>query len=392
MTEIHGTDNAAPVALTKIGSYDVGALENAIRKQLELIGMADMFDSKRVVIKPNLVMKKSPEAAATTHPAVLEAMIRILKESAAEIIIAESPPGLYTEPALKSFYNACGITGVAEKYGVRLNLDTSSREVAFPDAVTAHGFELISPLLDADVIVDLAKLKSHALTGFSGAVKNFFGAIPGLMKVETHARFPDYNDFGSMLADLCAYFAKEKPVFCLLDGIVAMEGNGPTGGEPRKLGCLIAGVNPFSVDVVGAEIAGLSGIIMLEEAKRRGYTSDNPEVLGDPIESVRVDDFKKPDSSAGGGVSALRWLSEAFDGRIYKWLQPRPVVDKKICVGCGECARSCPKKTIKLEMRNGRRRAGIDDANCIKCYCCQELCPVKAVRIRKNPVMKMLGG
>ena len=392
MTEIHGTDNAAPVALTKIGSYDVGALENAIRKQLELIGMADMFDSKRVVIKPNLVMKKSPEAAATTHPAVLEAMIRILKESAAEIIIAESPPGLYTEPALKSFYNACGITGVAEKYGVRLNLDTSSREVAFPDAVTAHGFELISPLLDADVIVDLAKLKSHALTGFSGAVKNFFGAIPGLMKVETHARFPDYNDFGSMLADLCAYFAKEKSVFCLLDGIVAMEGNGPTGGEPRKLGCLIAGVNPFSVDVVGAEIAGLSGIIMLEEAKRRGYTSDNPEVLGDPIESVRVDDFKKPDSSAGGGVSALQWLSKAFDGRIYKWLQPRPVVDKKICVGCGECARSCPKKTIKLEMRNGRRRAGIDDANCIKCYCCQELCPVKAVRIRKNPVMKMLGG
>lgn len=393
MDFLQGTDKNEPVALARVESYNPDAIEAAVRTQLDELGLIDMFDSKRVVIKPNLVMKKSPDAAATTHPAVLEAMLRILSGRAAEIIIAESPPGLYTEAALRSFYNGCGITAVAEKYGAKLNFDTTSREVSLPDARTAHGFELITPLLDADVIVNLAKLKSHALTKFSGAVKNYFGTVPGIAKVETHARFPDYNDFGSMLVDLCAFHAGNKPTFNLLDGIVAMEGNGPTGGDPRKVGCLVAGRNPFSVDIVGAQIIGFDGVIMLDEAKRRGYASDTPTVLGETVESLKVSDFVAPDtSSAKGGVSAIEWLSKAFGGRVYKWLQPRPEVDTKLCVGCGECARSCPQKTIELVKKDNSRRAKINDVNCIKCYCCQELCPIKAVKIRKNPVMKLLGG
>ena len=132
---------------------------------------------------------------------------------------------------------------------------------------------------------------------------------------------------------------------------------------------------------------------MLEEAKRRGYASDTPTVLGETVESLKVSDFVAPDtSSAKGGVSAIEWISKAFGGRVYKWLQPRPEVDTKLCVGCGECARSCPQKTIELVKKGNSRRAKINDANCIKCYCCQELCPIKAVKIRKNPVMKLLGG
>ena len=383
-----GIDKNEPVALARVGGYDVGLIESTIRGQLKELGLSGMFDGKRVVIKPNLVMKKSPDAAATTHPAVLEAMIRILKDSAADILIAESPPGLYTESALKGFYNACQITPVAEKYGVRLNTDTSSREVALPDAKTAHGFELITPLLDADVIVNLAKLKSHALTKFSGAVKNYFGSIPGLAKVETHARFPDYGDFGSMLTDLCAFFAGNKPTFNLLDGIVAMEGNGPTGGEPRKLGYLIAGVNPFNVDIVGTKLIGFDDVIMLEEAKKRGYACDSPTVIG--VAPERVSDFVRPDSSAGD-TSALTFLTKAFGGRLNRWLQPKPFVEVSKCVGCGACARSCPKKTIGL-VGEFEKHAHIIDRDCIKCFCCQELCPVKAVVIKKNPVMKLLGG
>ncbi len=383
-----GIDKNEPVALARVGGYDVGLIESTIRGQLKELGLSGMFDGKRVVIKPNLVMKKSPDAAATTHPAVLEAMIRVLKDSAADILIAESPPGLYTESALKGFYNACQITPVAEKYGVRLNTDTSSREVALPDAKTAHGFELITPLLDADVIVNLAKLKSHALTKFSGAVKNYFGSIPGLAKVETHARFPDYGDFGSMLTDLCAFFAGNKPTFNLLDGIVAMEGNGPTGGEPRKLGYLIAGINPFNVDIVGTKLIGFDEVIMLEEAKKRGYACDSPTVIG--VAPERVSDFVKPDSSAGD-TSALTFLTKAFGGRLNRWLQPKPFVETAKCIGCGACARSCPKKTIGL-VGDSKKHAHIIDRDCIKCFCCQELCPVKAVVIKKNPVMKLLGG
>ena len=382
-------------ALDAVETYDADVIEKVLRGQLERLGISDMFDGKRVAVKPNLVMKKSPDAAATTHPAVLEAVLRILKESAADIVVVESPPGLYTESALRGFYNACGISEVAGRLGVRLNSDTSSREAHLTDAKTAKMFELITPMLDADVIVDLAKLKSHALTKYSGAVKNYYGTIPGLQKVETHARFPDYADFGSMLVDLCAFFAGNKPTFSVLDGIVGMEGNGPTGGEPKKLGVLISGRNPFSVDRVGARIAGLDGVIMLDEAERRGFTKpaeELPLTSEKPLAEYLCPDFKKPESAEKSG-SSIRLLQTMCGGKIYRLLQPRPVVDAKKCVGCGECARSCPKKTIDLiKKKSGGRYAHIKRQDCIECFCCQELCPVKAVRIKKNPLFRLLGG
>ena len=382
-------------ALDAVRTYDADAIEKVIRDQLERLGISDMFDGKRVAVKPNLVMKKSPDAAATTHPAVLEAVLRILRERAADIVIVESPPGLYTESALRGFYNACGIAEVADRLGVRLNVDTSIRETPLPDAKTARMFELLCPILDADVIVDLAKLKSHALTKFSGAVKNYYGTIPGIQKVETHARFPDYSDFGSMLTDLCAFFAGNKPTFSVLDGIVAMEGNGPTGGEPKKLGVLISGRNPFSVDRIGAHIAGLDGVIMLDEAERRGFTKSAEELpltSEKPLSEYVCTDFKKPESAEKSG-SSIRLLQTMCGGKIYRLLQPRPVVDAKKCVGCGECARSCPQKTIDLiPKKSGGRFAKIKRQKCIECFCCQELCPVRAVKIKKNPLLKLIGG
>ncbi len=380
-----GLDKATPTVLAKCDSYDVDRLEHILREMLGSLGMSDAFRGKRVAVKPNLVMKKSAEAAATTHPAVLEATLRILKESAAEIVIAESPPGLYTEAALRGFYSACGISEVAERCEVALNSDFSTREVELIGARTLKRTSLISPLLDCDVIVNLAKLKSHALTRYSGAVKNFYGAIPGLDKVELHARFADYYEFGSMLVDLCGHFAT-KPVFSLLDGILAMEGNGPTGGEPRALGALVGGFNPFNVDVVGAQLGGFEGVIMLDEAKSRGYTGEISELtlLGESVESLKCADFVKPDS-----VSSIDMMNGIFGGRLKSWLAPRPVVLHETCIACGACARSCPKNAIEFRTKSGKNAACIDRKICIRCFCCQELCPVKAVVIKKNPILKL---
>ncbi|MBQ8248604.1 MAG: DUF362 domain-containing protein [Clostridia bacterium] len=385
------------VCLDRVESYDVDLIENLLRCQLNKLGVKDMFNDKRVVIKPNMVMKKSPEAAATTHPAVLEAVIRILKETAAEIIIAESPGGLYTAQTLSAAYKGCGLYEVAEKYGVKLNFDTSSKNVNAPLAKTSKMFDIISPILDSDVIVNLAKLKSHSLTGYSGAVKNYFGTVPGVTKFEMHARFPDYNDFSSMLVDLCEMLHSEKKTFNILDGILAMEGNGPTGGEPRKLGCLLSGVNPFTVDIVGTSIIKAEGIIMLEEGVRRGYCPEKAEdvtlICDETVGDFTVDDFAKPDTKRKGGSSLLAKLPTMFGGRLNSWLQPRPVINKKLCVGCGECERSCPKHTIEIRKNsNGKKQAYIIDEACIKCYCCQELCPFKAVKIKKNPIIKLIGG
>ncbi|MBE6611682.1 MAG: DUF362 domain-containing protein [Ruminococcaceae bacterium] len=389
-------DKNAAVALDRVEQYDAAELERVIRSQLERLGASHMFDGKKVVVKPNLVMKKSPEAAATTHPVVLEAMLRILKESAADIVIAESPGGLYTEAALRGTYRGCGLAEVAERMGVRLNYDTSFREISAPEGHTSKVFNIIAPILDADVIVNLPKLKSHSLTGYSGAVKNYFGVIPGVQKFEMHARFPDYNDFGSMLADLCGWILSEKPTFNLMDGILAMEGNGPTGGDPRKMNCLLSGCNPFTVDLVGASIIGAEGIIMLEEGKRRGFCPENADgvtLLSEhtPAEFAAAD-FKRPDTVQNGGGSLLGKLPNMFGGRLNDWLQPRPVIAKN-CLGCGECMRSCPRQTIEMvKDKAGKKRAKIKNADCIRCYCCQELCPYGAVKIKKNPIIRLIGG
>ncbi len=385
------------VAVDRADSYDVQKLEAILRGQLERLGAADMFRGKRVVIKPNLVMKTSPEKAATTNPAVLEAMICILKESTSDIIIAESPGGLYTESVLRSNYRGCGIADVAEKYGVKLNFDTSNVTVEAKDAKMSKLFDIITPIAEADVIVNLAKLKSHSLTGYSGAVKNYFGTVPGVTKFEMHARFPDYNDFGSMLTDLCIMLTQSKPTFNVLDGIIAMEGNGPTGGDPKRLDCIMSGTNPFAVDVAGAYIIGAEGIIMLEEGKKRGVCPNGISelaLLGDEsLDAFKAADFKRPDTKGSGGGSLLAKLPTMFGGRLNSWLQPRPQINKKVCIGCGECERSCPAHTIEIRKNGkGKRQAYIVDDKCIKCYCCQELCPYKAVKIKKNPIIKLIGG
>lgn len=387
----------AAVALTRCDVYDTERLEGIILDMLEKLGIAHMFDGKKVAVKPNLVMKTGPERAATTHPAVLEAMLRVLSGRADQVVIAESPGGLYTEQILRANYRTCGVAEVAERCGVKLNFDVTHRTLEAKDGKTSKLFDIITPIADADVIVNLAKLKSHALTGYSGAVKNYFGTVPGVTKFEMHARFPDYNDFGSMLADLCEMHITGKPTFNLLDGIVAMEGNGPTGGTPRKLDCLIGGVNPFCVDIAGSYIIGAEGVIMLEEGIKRGFcprTAGELNLISDEgIDAFFVPDFVKPDTARRGGSSLLARLPTMFGGRLNSWLQPKPVIDTKRCVGCGECERSCPAHTIEMrKVKNGKNKARIKDGDCIKCYCCQELCPFKAVKIRKNPLIRLIGG
>ncbi len=392
-----GLDPAERVALRRCVEYEPEAVEACLRDMLESLGISDMFTGKKVVVKPNLVMKKAPEAAATTHPVLLGAMLRILCESAESVTIAESPGGPYTEALLRATYKGCGIQEAADACGVVCNLDTSFREEILPEGKTSKIMNLITPILEADVIVNLCKLKSHSLTGYSGAVKNYFGTVPGVQKFETHARFPDYGDFGSMLCDLASHLVSGKPTFNLIDGILAMEGNGPTGGSPRKVGCLIGSRNPFNADRIGSAIIGADGVVMLEEGTRRGFcppsagevSLDSPE----PLDAFVIPDFEKPDTVSGGSRSVFKILPKLFGGRLYAWLQPRPVIDGAKCVGCGECVRSCPRSVITLEKSgNSRKKAIISPDNCIKCYCCQELCPYRAVRIKKNPLLKLLGG
>ena len=381
--------NSNKVALNKCNSYDTEKLTQLIKCQFSSINVtADLIQGKNVVIKPNLVMNKPPEFAATTHPAVVTAVVRNLKElGAASITIAESSGGPYTESLIKSHYKTCGMNSVAENENIKLNTDTSFGVMQYPDGIKCRSFNIIKPVIDADIIVNICKLKTHSLTKMSSGVKNLFGTIPGIEKFEMHARFPEQKDFVEMICDLCAMLSSSKEMITVCDGIIGMEGNGPTGGSPKDFGVLLSSRSAFTLDCVCESILGFEGTVpMLDTARRRGLspvTINEVEVMGDSVESCKVSDIILPDTQK---FNVLRSLPDLFGGKAAKFFEPKPQIDKKKCIGCGVCAKSCPKHTIEIK----NKKAKINYKQCIRCYCCQELCPINSVKIKQNFIIKII--
>ena len=382
-----------PVAVNKCSTYDYTTVYNTLKTQFEsIIGDKCFFENKNVAIKPNLLMKATPDKNVTTHPIVMEAVINIVKEySPKSVTIAESPGGPYTKAALEIIYKASGMIAVADKCNVSLNYDTSSLQISNPGGKVCKVFDIISPIANADIIVDVCKIKTHSLTTMSAAVKNLFGTIPGIEKFEMHTRFKDLDIFEKMLADLCIMHCARKPILSIADGIMGMEGNGPSGGESRNFGLLLTSLNPFNLDIAISSILGVEKQIgYLEDGKNAGVcgaSSAELHIIGEPLNDCRVQNLKLPDTKS---LTILKKLPTIFGGRVNKFFEPRPVISNK-CVGCGECARSCPAKTIEIvNTSKGKKVAKINNSKCIKCYCCQELCPINAVKVKKNPIFLLI--
>ena len=366
------------VSVRRCDGYDTDKIEGIIRLQLEDIG----FDlsglcGKRVAIKPNLVVAQKTDNAACTDPSAVEAVARILVGAGAHVVIAESPGGPYTAAIMKHNYRVNGMDVAAERSGAELNYDMGFRTLPSPKGRTSKNFNVINPIADADVIFNVCKLKTHTLTGMTCAVKNFFGVIPGTQKVEMHARFSNQQRFGSALIDLCEMICDRSSVVCICDAVVGMEGNGPSGGTPRDIGCLLASCSPFALDAVAEHIIAHDGEVpMVSEARRLGLCRPYAELelAGDAADGFIVPDYKHSDAKRGRIFSILP-----------PFLQPRPSVMRQQCVGCGRCAESCPAHTI--EIKGGK--AVINRRDCIKCFCCQELCPKHAIEVRKNFIFKL---
>ncbi|MBN1629791.1 MAG: DUF362 domain-containing protein, partial [Thermoleophilia bacterium] len=273
-----------------------------------------------------------------------------------------------------------GYTQMAERYGFEISVDTDYEQVSLPDAVLAKRIEIMAPILKVDGVINVAKLKTHMFMTFTGATKNLFGVIPGLNKTAYHARLADRRQFADMLLDI-AYFV--HPRLSIVDGILAMEGNGPgTGGSPRALEVLVAGPDMVAVDVACCRIAGIDvdSVPVLVAARDRGMWSgraEDVETLGAPVADLRVDGFVLPDSYEGIGVGARSGLLDSLLKGVLRRFNrmPRPKVGR--CTLCGACERGCPAKAISLDRE--AKVAKVDDSLCIRCYCCHEVCPYAAI-------------
>lgn len=334
----------------------------------------------KVLVKTNLLMRKNPDDAVTTHPAVVESIVRYLQDIGCKVIIGDSPGGPFTEWNLRAVYKAAGMMEIAERTGCELNYDTSYVEISNPDAKRLKTMQIIKVVREVDFVISAAKLKTHGMMTYTGAVKNLFGVIPGLVKADYHLRLNSVNNFADHLVDICEAV---KPLFSIIDGIEGMEGDGPSAGEKRHVGLLMASENPYALDTVASGIIGIEPMAVptIRAAKeRRLFNGDLRDVRinGVRLDEIRIDPFKLPNSTnvnfVGGRVPKF---AEKF---LLNSLRPRPEFNYDLCVSCGDCKRSCPPGII--DMSSGKPVP--DLSKCIRCFCCHELCPKRAVRIKKH--------
>ena len=373
---------------------DYEQAEGAIRALVEQMGGMGRFvrPGERIVLKANLLRAAPPESAICTHPAVVEAVSKLVKEAGGTPVICDSPGGaLHKEAVLRSLYEKTGMAAAAAAAGAELSMDSSTRTVSLPEGKVLRQAEIITPVAEADGVIDLCKMKTHVLMSMTGAVKNLFGVIPGLSKVGYHATHPDHATFADVLLDLTGYV---KPRLSLMDGILAMEGDGPgSSGTPRQAGLLLAAANPLALDTAAGAIMNLprQDNPVLLAAERRGLTPcrmEDVELIGGTVEELRMADYKFPASTKSNLMDFLGPLARPAERLCKKALSQTPRIDGAKCVGCGICAKSCPGQAIAMTAPG--KKARISQKACIHCYCCHELCPQKAVELHQSRLGRLL--
>ena len=375
------------VSIVRCADYE--RVEAALLEALAPFGGLDWVrPGMQVALKVNLVSGGGPERAVTPHPQLVSVLCRLLAARGAEVIVGDSPGGLYTAAYVGHIYAASGMTAV-EGTGARLNRDLSQREASFPAGKVLRSFQYTAWLDWADAVIDVCKLKTHGMMGMTCAVKNLFGVVPGTRKTEYHFRYPDPGDFADMLVDLNDFV---RPRLSVCDAVVAMEGNGPTAGTPRNVGAVLAAQSPHALDLAAAHIIGLRAqdVPTLAAAHRRGYIPEDAQAL-----SIAGELFAVPDFNLVAERSSLEFTRPipgplgALAGRAMRRLmRARPALAARECVGCGQCARVCPARAIRMRAKLPR----IDRRKCICCFCCQEFCPQGAMKVRRTFVARALGG
>jgi len=367
-------------------NYDRETVEAALHASLEPFAeeTASIKPGQRVVLKPNLLKARSPERAVTTHPALVAAVARWVKQLGATPIIADSPGGQFSVGVLRRVYRATGMMAVAEETGAILNYDTKPVVLHCPDSHLTKRLDAVRVIAEADAIISLPKLKTHGMTLFTGATKNLFGTVPGITKAAYHTKMPTVDRFSDMLIDILGHY---RPVLTIMDAVIGMEGDGPSSGDPRHVGLLLTSTDGVALDVVATTVVGIPPLNVppIAAAQRRGLTTgrvEDIEVLGTAVESVMVENFRQPST----GVGRMRRGPGSLRSWFNRLVLASPEASSR-CTGCGVCVENCPVQAITIV--DGRAR--MDLTECIRCYCCHELCPTDAVDLRRSLLGRLIG-
>ena len=377
------------VSLRHCEAYEYERLRTVLQQSIADLGGWDAYvkPGQRVLLKPNLLTKKRPDEAATTHPVFVQALASLLVEYGATVIIGDSPGGPFRASYMNMVYRTTGMEAAAATSGASLNRNFGIYEAENPNGYIMKRVTLTAMLQDIDKVICAAKLKTHGMMTYTGATKNMFGMVPGTTKAEYHLNMPDYDSFADALIDICVATA---PVLSFIDGIVGMEGNGPGSGTPVHTGAVIASPSAYHADAAGCRLMGIAfeDVPILKRLAARGMVDaggNDIEYAGELFTRFPNKPYEPPKSL--GTVTLTRSnLPKSMQGFVARYVQTRPAFDLHVCNGCGVCRECCPAKIIAIE--NGK--AQLDLRNCIRCYCCQELCPQKAITIYRPLLSKLL--
>lgn len=369
------------VAFLKVDDYNLSQIEKKIDEGINLIGGFENYFNRndRILLKPNLLASDDPSKGVTTHPVFFEAVVKYFKNKNVKIFCGDSPAVSSGTKVAKD----TGIYDVCERHNIPFIELKEKVLIKGHSKNIIKNFEISKEIQDFDKIISLPKLKNHSLTIFTGGIKNLFGVIPGKTKAYMHTRFPDREIFSKMLVDLADSI---KTGICIMDGIIAHEGEGPRGGNPVKLGYIIIGENPFIVDLLAASLVGYNpnDIPMLKYFSEKHNVSLNLndlQIFGDNL--IYSKNFKK--IYINKTSSSTRVLKNSF---INKLISSKPYFIRKNCTMCLQCYNMCPTNPKSIMRKDKKLFYNYD--TCIRCFCCQEICPSNAIGIKHSLINKIL--
>ncbi len=361
------------VSLARCGSYNPEEVYRAVKEAVSLIGGIKRFvkPGDKVLVKPNMLSARPPEEAITTHPEVVRAVIRLVREAGGSPGVGDSHGG--SSHRMEEVYEKTGIGKVCD--------EEKTEKLIFEKFRKINGIPVALAALEADVIISVPKFKTHSLTVLTAGIKNIFGVVPGLYKTRCHMDAPNPAVFAKLLAEVYSYAA---PQLTVLDGVTAMEGEGPgSAGTPRRMDLIAASNDAVSMDAVLCRIMGVEpfSVPLIKEAARRGPgEAENMQILGWKWESFHKEDFKLP------GATFLHKLPNALLRPMALLLKTFPDANPENCTGCRVCEENCPAGAITEK----KGRPVFNRHKCILCLCCLEFCPHNAVYIRKNRLYRLI--
>ncbi len=347
--------------IIKKAEYDYDFLKPLVFEIMDSLGGDRIVKSSRVVIKPNLLAPAAPDRAIVTHPLVIRAVVEYVNEKGARPQVSDSP-------AIGSFKKILSESGIEQELkGLDVDFKEFKESVSVDVGKPFNRIDIARDAIESDFLINLPKLKTHAQMKLTLGVKNLFGCVVGMKKPEWHFRAGvDREMFADLLARICKAV---NPAMTIMDGILAMDGQGPgKGGTPKKLGLVLGSNNAAAMDITICKMLGLEPDALFTN-KMFGPIDGEIITEGDlPV----ISGFKFPE------ISPLLFGPQGMQGFSRRHLVQRPVSDDNLCKMCGECWKYCPAKAISQHGKNIQ----FDYDACIRCYCCIEVCPHGALQAK----------